>query len=1123
MDDITVKALGDRLYDKRRQAALSVEKTIRQLLAQNTPEAKAQINKIIDQLTEDFAYAVHQPNARNGGSIGLAAVAIALTSLRISEYLDKIIQPVLACFSDQTAQVRYYACEALYNISKVAKGEILPYFNDIFDVLCRLYADSENSIKNGANLFNRLIKDIVSEKAATYISVIQKDRKNVQGHFTSEGYFVQNIPAQNSLAFSLPKFIPVLKERLFTNNPYTRLFLVDWIILLDSVPDLELITYLPSFLGGLLTFLTDNRKDVRVATTKCLNKFLEEIEKIVEVKKLVERNNAIRLEVQKRKIKEALDAEQEKKHRRAKNDDIDDDGNDSKNSYKLALSTPPTKRTSYQPDVISPPVLSKRNTFEENSRSNVLLKSEKLHILMNNCTDTLENSEKVLLTPLRKLSILTGAGSPSSSKRNVLLEERLTQQLQSLKMEHFDDVKSKTDDTKKDSKSESNNTNAGIPSRLISKTFKQSNVNDNAIVDNDNDSENIKNISPKEGDNTAKPTNSIPKAGRTLSDLRKSAASSIKEITIKDKEKRKAEYDSTAEAETSIENVNGDEDEDEGYEFESDINEEEDVEGDFGSSGGSSYDDDDDEYDEDDDSEDEFDNVFYHPLQDVYLDFEEINKVLIANLDNKNEEIQLVVLAWIQTLLPLVPTSFLQFIRDLLEILLGMLSSNDINKNIKDKVKSIDKDSLEFVDEYLEVYEDTEEETAIKEVVDDSNDNKHDKDGEGKNFGKDYNNEFENNYRNTGNDIITELAKLEVKNKKEQVFDNNSIYFSLVTLLTNNLLQVNEGTKLLLLDWLMMLLNKSPELFLSISLSKNFQILLKGLCGESNLAIDKDLALISKISENANDEMFFQLMQDLTSLFKNDRKLLESKGNFIIRKLCAHLISERVYEKLAQVLYSLDTNSVSKSSKNNIGFINIMVQILNSNLITAPELSSLRNKLRSFNPKDDWALFSTLFKSWAYNSPACLSLCLLTQNYELAYNLLKIFVELEITVNLLIQLEILVQLLESPVFVKLRLQLLEPERNPYLLKCLYGILMLLPQSDAFNTLQRRLNAINSFTVNNFSTSGSSSNASQMLLSPTTGGVGSPSTGKLLISGRKQKNNELLKSFCIVQAKQANEV
>ena len=39
------------------------------------------------------------------------------------------------------------------------------------------------------------------------------------------------------------------------------------------------------------------------------------------------------------------------------------------------------------------------------------------------------------------------------------------------------------------------------------------------------------------------------------------------------------------------------------------------------------------------------------------------------------------------------------------------------------------------------------------------------------------------------------------------------------------------------------------------------------------------------------------------------------------------------------------------------------------------------------------------------------------------------------------------------------MQLLEPTKYPSLYKCLYGLLMLLPQSDAFETLKNRLNSV----------------------------------------------------------------
>jgi vacuole morphology and inheritance protein 14 len=34
--------------------------------------------------------------------------------------------------------VRYYACESLYNVAKVARGDVLKYFNEIFDALSKV-------------------------------------------------------------------------------------------------------------------------------------------------------------------------------------------------------------------------------------------------------------------------------------------------------------------------------------------------------------------------------------------------------------------------------------------------------------------------------------------------------------------------------------------------------------------------------------------------------------------------------------------------------------------------------------------------------------------------------------------------------------------------------------------------------------------------------------------------------------------------------------------------------------------------------------------------------------------------------------------------------------------------
>lgn len=140
----------------------------------------------------------------------------------------------------------------------------------------KLSADSEMSVKNGAELLDRLIKDIISESATSYVSIVQHPELPGDDELKT---------LDLSTAFSLPRFIPLLQERILVLNPYTRTFLVSWITLLDSIPDLELVSYLPFFLGGLFRFLDDTTQDIVTATQHALERFLDEIKLVARVKR----------------------------------------------------------------------------------------------------------------------------------------------------------------------------------------------------------------------------------------------------------------------------------------------------------------------------------------------------------------------------------------------------------------------------------------------------------------------------------------------------------------------------------------------------------------------------------------------------------------------------------------------------------------------------------------------------------------------------------------------------------------------------------------------------------------------------------------------------------------------
>ncbi|PWY88417.1 hypothetical protein BO70DRAFT_369295 [Aspergillus heteromorphus CBS 117.55] len=755
-------------------AVFQLEKVVRDAAFRGEHE---DIQKIVDQLCHDYAYAVHQPHARNGGLIGLAAASIALGSEGVAPYLKEIVPPVLACFSDQDARVRYYACESMYNIAKVAKGEILLFFNDIFDALSKLASDSELSVKNGAELLDRLVKDIVSESAASHVSVLQIAEKQTTD---PEGLEDVDLPT----AFSLPKFIPLLKERIHVISAFTRTFLVSWLTLLDTIPDLELISYLPEFLGGLIKFLGDPNRDVNVATQALLDRFLSEIKRIARLKKGIEES--------------------------------------------------------------------------------------------------------------RK--------SQGSDNRQSTISDALS-------------VTTTTDQT----------------------LAAESEVTDNAIED--------------------------------------SEAGSVTD--------------------------------DDGLHVDGD----------------------------------------WIPGQDVQIDYAKILDILVGFVDTSFvEEMQLTALRWIDNFFEISPEDILPFVPRLLT-----QAANRVNTSLMEYIVTLSEDA-------------TDESRQVP-------------------LAKSYTSTSKEERRaSTPGSKAPETPSGEPKKQLSQPESTDQTprssistpippadldYAAAVSSLTLQFLNENEATRVAALSWLIMLHRKAPKKVIAFN-DGTFPALLKTLSDPAEAVVTKDLQLLSQISRNSEDSYFKSFMVNLLQLFSTDRHLLEVRGNLIIRQLCMNLSPERIYRTLADCLekeeVSAKTDDICRfyaNSPQDIEFASIMVQNLNNNLITAPELSELRKRLRNLDSKDGQMFFVALFRSWCHNAVSTFSLCLLAQAYEQAYNLLQVFAELEMTVNMLIQIDKLVQLLESPVFTYLRLQLLEPERYPFLYKCLYGVLMLLPQSSAFAALKNRLNSVSS--------------------------------------------------------------
>ncbi len=265
------------------------------------------------------------------------------------------------------------------------------------------------------------------------------------------------------------------------------------------------------------------------------------------------------------------------------------------------------------------------------------------------------------------------------------------------------------------------------------------------------------------------------------------------------------------------------------------------------------------------------------------------------------------------------------------------------------------------------------------------------------------------------------------------------------------------------LRWLAMLLQQLPE---AVALQRDAiaASLLSNLVDTADPEVLKlNLEVLARLASIDRSWGFLRdrVLVDLVRLFGEQRGLLESKAAFIIRRLCLLLDPTVVYLGLSAIL----------ARESNMEFAALCVELLNLILLTSAELSDFRDSLRGCcggggapGARDkEVGVFLSLFGCWVCNPVATVSLCLLAHAYELSARLVTRVIDMQVTVGLLMQVDKLVQLLESPVFLDVRMALLTPRRAACseLLTTLYGLLMILPQGTAYATLKDRLSAVSS--------------------------------------------------------------
>lgn len=79
-------------------------------------------------------------------------------------------------------------------------------------------------------------------------------------------------------SFGVEIFIPLVVKHIKKTKPYIRQLLVGWVSVLNNVPDMGMLDYLPEFLEGLFNMLSDGNRSIRQSADEVLSALLSEIE-----------------------------------------------------------------------------------------------------------------------------------------------------------------------------------------------------------------------------------------------------------------------------------------------------------------------------------------------------------------------------------------------------------------------------------------------------------------------------------------------------------------------------------------------------------------------------------------------------------------------------------------------------------------------------------------------------------------------------------------------------------------------------------------------------------------------------------------------------------------------------
>ena len=243
-------SLAHKRYERRRLAAMEIEKVVRSLVQQGDEQLE-RVRAILLLLSDDYVRSTSE-DARKGGVVALAASAIGLkkasdTNTVAHECRDLILASVVHACQDHSQRVRYYATESLFNVIKVIPSLAVQHFFILFEILRSLYADVDVDVKSGAELLDKKLKEVI-------------------------------VVAMNSGQFTAEACVPVFARFVYMRNKATKRLTLTWLQeLTEKLIGAPILEFLHLFLTGIFDMIADPTQTIRQSALAFLQSVLPKL------------------------------------------------------------------------------------------------------------------------------------------------------------------------------------------------------------------------------------------------------------------------------------------------------------------------------------------------------------------------------------------------------------------------------------------------------------------------------------------------------------------------------------------------------------------------------------------------------------------------------------------------------------------------------------------------------------------------------------------------------------------------------------------------------------------------------------------------------------------------------